>query len=244
MKKEAFSPQSEDFLRWCFLRWKELNESDVQRILGKYGVPLIEKGPSRSGPLTEGELVRVDKDANTNEQNVDECNLYHGLVGKVVAVTSKGISLQFDGGQIAFFDGLKAGKSTGLYRHTPMGAGVSEEARGRVFEILYLKDPNAKKPNPANVKHRMDEIQKYVDAGSGKGENRSVNYYTGSVANMAISKEGNLYFLMHPVQRNEPTAISPKKGTVLYLGMVGQRPGGWESDLAEMSIGLDTEEGT
>ena len=230
--KTAFSPTSEDFVAWVMLMAKKYTPDEVQEILEKQGVPLLGSVEARRGPLSVGELVSVDVNVNTNEQNEETCREYHRQTGRVVDKDHKGYTIEMDQDhKKIFFYGVQPGKETGLGRFTPIGSGVEKGTEGKVhMECVYLKDKNGKLP----TKTHMEIIDDYVEAGSAQGESRYSVYFSGLVPQMRMTKEGNLVFGMYAVQRvGHPTTFNPTKGTVLYLGRQGGRPSGWKADWAD-----------
>lgn len=226
MRRQAVADSTTQLVLWAQLRAQPLSQAKVQEFLEKQGIPMVvQSSPSKTGKLRSGELVIVDKNENTNDMNVDECELWHDKAGRVQALTDSGVTVQFDSGELVHFDGQSTGKSTGLYRHTPRGSGV--EDKNVLIEIVYERNPKG-----VTRPTRMENIDEYLAKGEDRGEDRSRNYYSGNVAKMGISKEGNLFFLMYPAQRaGKPTAISPAKGSVLYIGRPQARPGGWRKEL-------------
>jgi hypothetical protein len=38
------------------------------------------------------------------------------------------------------------------------------------------------------------------------------------------------------MQRDTPTAVNPKKGKLLYIGVAGKRPGGWMEEAVQLGL--------
>ena len=95
------------------------------------------------------------------------------------------------------------------------------------FEVIYFSE----KPNVD--RRSLEQIQKYVEKGMEKGEDRKRPYLTGLVGTFAYSKTGDMWFSIGAQQRDRPTSVSPSKGQVLYIGTLGHRPGGWMADAEE-----------
>jgi len=132
-------------------------------------------------------------------------------------------------GDKQYFEGKASGKTTGLYRNTSIGDYVEHAVEKKLgFEVVYFSE------KPSVDRRRLDQIQKYVEKGMEKGEDRKRPYLTGFIGKFAYSKEGNMYFGIAAQQRDVPTSISPSKGQVLYIGVLGHRPGGWQADVEEM----------
>ncbi len=239
--KEALAKDTEEFIAWVLASNKTIPidsfRNFVERVTGWEPEQPGMGAPKKTGALAEGEKVLVDKYQNTNPLNVDEAEQYHGRVGYIKNRTDTGLVVQFykpdsdvvDSGVIAVFDGFVSGKATGLYRWTPK-ADIQEGAHGALVEIVYLKGGQTPPPQ-----RDMDALQKYIETGLARGEQRSEVYYTGYIAKFAYSKEGKLYIMLSAHQRDRPTTLSVEKGRVLYIGLAGRRPGGWKADWEQMN---------
>lgn len=244
INKSAVNPETEAFVAWAFERGKVWNPSSVERFIekvtGREPVAPAEAPKPRRGPLEKGEKVIVDKYRNANEENIDECEQYHDRVGFIVDKNSSGVTVQFyrkdtdqpENGSVAFFEGDKSGKATGLYRWTPK-ADYQEGAVGKkiLIEMVYLRGGTQAPPQ-----RDIDALQRYIEKGMERGEHRSDIYYTGYVGKFAYNKAGQVYFTLSSQQRDRPTTINPAKGDVLYIGMMGRRPSGWKRDALEMGL--------
>jgi len=235
-EKKAFSEETGDFVEWCLLKNKRVGANDCQRLLERMGLELQMPQPGavkKGGPLDTGETVRVNKAKNTNSLNVDACEKWHDHVGTIYESKSDHVTVEFEHGERVLFMGNESGRETGLYRWTP-AAVADKPGRGQI-EIVYTANPSAK-PTPEQIQL----VKEYVERGSQHGETRLPTYYTGLPAKMAMSKENQFYFLMFPTQRSTPIAgahprfINPAKGHIFYIGQLGHRPGGWESELAKL----------
>lgn len=241
--KVAFKPESEEFVDWVQLRAKKYSENEVQQVLERLGVPAVLAVEKKSGPFSLGEQIIVDMNVNTNEMNVDACKEFHRQTGRIVDIGAIGkgtYSVEMDHDRkTVLFHGKKPGKDTGLNRYTPPGAGMAPGTGARVnVEVVYLKDPNAK----PTTKTQREIIDEYIGKGLVRGEMREDIYYSGPAKYMTNNKEGQMYFLMDAIQRpGHPTNINPTKGTVLYIGGMGKRPGGWKSELEQMVAQAETE---
>lgn len=245
--KTALQGSTEAFIEWVLLTQKPMTPAAVERFLetklGREPTQPTPRAAPRKGPLVVGEGVMVDKTKNTNPVNVDACETYHNRAGTVESVSDEGVTIAFYKGDALkatnelsgdkqYFDGLTTGKDSGLYRWSPNN--YAENAEKKIlFEVVYTKDENTKVDTRS-----VELVQKYVDMGDQKGENRSRVYYTGYVNAFAYGKDGTMYFGMAAQQREgRPTIINPSKGKVLYIGIAGKRPGGWIS--AAQDLGLD-----
>lgn len=239
-EKTAASPETELFIEWVIATQKKMNPDAVQRFLeqklGRTPTESVERAPAKRGPLEKGETIMVDAYKNTNPLNVDAAKQYHNRVGFVEDISGDGVTIAFYTGDTdnpskvvsgdkQFFDGKITGKTTGLYRWTSRVEHQEHAVEKRVgFEAVYF----AEKPNVD--RRSLEQIQKYVEKGVDKGESRSRAYFTGQVGLFTYNKSGEMYFSLVTPQRDRPTFISPAKGELLYIGVMGHRPGGWLRD--------------
>lgn len=231
--KTAFGEESVAFTAWALARRKKVSESQMQKFFEQLGMEMIEavdRPKAKRGKLTVGESVVVKAIENTNELNSEVCAKYDKEYGNVEAVDSDGVAVRFDDGQIVRFDGTKPGKGMGLYRGSP----VQEPEDGRrmpLVEFIYLRDKNAKAPS----KSRVQDIIDYVDKGEVRGEKRNRIYYSGMPMKLTTNKAGQVYCSIRASQRDMGwVAINPQKGELLYLGKLGNRPGGWKGEWDKM----------
>lgn len=228
--KTAFSGESEQFVAWCLLKNDKWNPAECQKLLDRAGIPMQE-GPTKQtrGPLEKGEMVKVEAINNANPKNTDSCVAFDGLVGSVTDIDGDAVIITFEHGKgSARFDGKEPGKKTGLGRYTPISEGASKRA---AVEVVYISEKNDKLPSKLSLKL----VEEYVDKGFAAGESRSDIFHSGVGLKQATNKEGQYYFTIFSQQRDAyPRAINPVKGQVLYLGLLGHRPGGWKSEFAQM----------
>lgn len=244
--KVAYNEKTARFVAWVVDRNKKYGESEtesiVEKISGKAPLQPKPKGQSgrKTGNLKVGELVKLDKYKCANEANQDICDEYNHAdreqYGVVTKVERDGVLLQMHDknkrklGSPILLEGFKSGKSTGMYRHTLMArigeAGASRS--GDILEVVYLRGGN----NPPSMSDQQ-AFGEYIRNGVAKGESREAIYYTGRLSRFAISQKNELYFTLSADQRDRPTTINPTKGTLLYVGKMGGRPGGWESSLKD-----------
>ena len=108
---------------------------------------------------------------------------------------------------------------------------VTERSGGRAaIEVIYISDKNAKPP----TKSQILTVQEYVDKGLLKGEKRNRSYYSGLALKQAEGKNGYYFTVFAQGRDTYPRSINPKKGTVLYIGRLGGRPGGWKGEYEKM----------
>jgi hypothetical protein len=255
LSKLAVSADTEDFIEWVLKTQAPMKSDKVERIIematGMTPKAPSAKAPRKTGDLSVGETVLVDRYKNTNPANTDACEQYHNRVGMVESLTSSGVSIAFYRGDAEnpstdlsgdkqFFDGLATGKSSGLYRWTPKpayasGVGDGEGGGKRImFELVYLRE------GQAVDRRSIEQIEKYVEMGEQKGENRSRVYYTGLIVNFAYGQDGSMYFGLAAQQRDRPTFINPSKGKLLYIAPLGKRPAGWKAEAIELGIRTDS----
>jgi ribosomal protein L21E len=246
----AVGRDTEDFVEWVIATKMDdpMKPGEVERYLeaklGREAERPVEGAPSsrKTGPLQEGETVKVDKNKNTNPLNTDHCELYHNRVGVVTKATPESLTVAFyDGdvdhpstnlsGDVQLFEGTASGAKTGLYRHTPRTDYIENAVDKKVmFEIVYFKGGDK-----VDVT-RAEDIEAYVETGALRGEHRSLNYLSGYVGKFAYSKTGELYFTFASPQRTTPTTVSPTKGKLLYLGILGKRPSGWAAEAEKLGL--------
>lgn len=237
------SGATKDFITWVFLREargekKPYSDAEFTQALKRLGIHIKEStGTRKSGNLTKDEIVRPDKHKCSNENNAEACETYHGEAGTVVEVTSTGLVVRFlvrGGRQDVEFEGKKAGKATGLYRHSTEDA-MDALSKSVMVEVVYVKDKSAP---PKVDKLRQEEVDAYLQRQKG----RDSRYYTGPVSSAAKNKAGQVYLSFKPQQRAGWANINPSKGQVLYIGKMGKRPGGWQSDLEDWTWDPSEEE--
>jgi hypothetical protein len=246
----AISGSTEDFVEWVIATKMDdpMKPGEVERYLEDYlnrkpEVP-VDGAPSsrKTGPLQEGEKVRVDKNKSPASSNADACALYHNRVGVVTKVTQEGVTIAFYEGDVdrpstdltgdkQFFEGTASGGKTGLYRHTPR-TDYREHAVdvGTQFELVYFKGGDK-----VDVT-RAENIEAMRERAALRGQHLSSNYMTGQVGKFAYSKAGELYFTITSLHRDTPTTISPTKGKLLYLGVLGKRPSGWKEEAVKLGL--------
>ena len=229
--KEAFNEKSEQFVAWCVMRDDKWTVAECQRVLDKIGVPFVETlaAPKR-GPLEKGERVKVNAVVNVNPKNTDVCTAHDGQTGFVDDVGSDFLVIEFEApwGGKARFEGVTSGKETGLGRQKAL----SEESTKRAgIEVVYISKTDAPPPSKLSLKR----VQDYLDKGFAAGESRFDIYHMGMATVQTTNKEGQYYFKFTSTARdNDYRSMNPVTGKVLYIGLLGHRPGGWESDFAKM----------
>lgn len=226
--------QTERFVQWAIARDKIYRPEDVRIQLERLTGLELSEAPSTktTGPLTVGESVQIKGDNCSDETNEEQALEFNGQFGRVDSVDAQGFVVLMSTGEKVRFNGHKTGKTTGVYRGTP-----PEESKGNLrsrkeVEIVYLSEGSSS-PSPFDLR----KMQEFLDRGHSKGESRSLNYLVGPVVKLALSKSGSFYFQMLASQRDGAfRTISPNKGKVLYVGLRGKRPSGWEQEASELGI--------
>lgn len=212
-----------DFVAWTLATQKPIPTSRVIDFLERHGVDLSVRSESKRGvPLAEGEWVEVQAN-NAPGDLQDLLQPFHLVKGTIDKVEGNDVVVSFDNGKkLRVPGGTESGKASGLYRTS-----VLDTAKGMAHvEVVYLA---ANEHPPTQV--QLEVVKQYVDRGMSQGEDRAEIYYTGYVPSYMVSKEGKPYFMMWSQQRGgRPRALSPDKGTVLYIGLVGRRPGSWVAE--------------
>ena len=240
--KVGYNEETARFVAWAVNRNKKYDksgvESTVEKLSGKAPLEPPAKGASKSkrGPLQVGEMVKLDKYKCSNEANKDICESHNYAdreeYGVVTRIDGGDTLLQmFDKrkrkiGGVIRLDGNKSGKSTGMYRHTPMARIGTTERRGTLLEVVYIGSGD----NPPNMSDQQSFAQ-YIRNGVKEGENRESIYFTGRLLKFAFNQKGGIYFVMQADQRSRPVSINPEKGTLLYVSKQGSRPAAYKSDL-------------
>lgn len=246
--KTAVSTDTEDFIEWVLATQGPMNPNSVQRFLeaksGREPKASEDKKPAKKGPLAIGETVMIDKFKNINPINVDACEQYHNRVGTVDSNTSEGMVIAFYkgdtnrpstelSGEKQFFEGLTSGKDTGVYRWTSRSDYMTGATSMLRFEAVYLR-ADQKPPD----QRRTEVIEKYIEMGEQKGENRSRVYYSGVLVGFAYNKKGTMHFSLATSQRDYPGSMNPTEGKLLYIGVLGKRPAGWKQDAIERGLAV------
>ena len=234
-EKEA-SADAADFAAWAILRDKKYSASEARNALDRLRVPYVsaEDAPkAKRGPFKIGETVTADKHNNADEANVDACEQYHQQFGQVEKIESDAVIIRFDDNKLIRFEGPnKPGKTLGIGRGTRPSA-VSQATSGRaMIEVVYISQKNAKPPS----KSQVEAVLEYVAKGEERGDKRSRSYYSGMCSKQGENKKDKTYFFTVWAQQRErfPRSINPQKGTLLYLGRLGGRPGGWKGEYEAM----------
>jgi hypothetical protein len=229
--------KTEEFVEWVFNSGREpMTGLEIERFLtAKLGMDIKEPLKKREGPrFMQGDRVKVDASKHKDEVTMSTYAEYDKKLGVVVSTDGMDALVKLDSGPseaIRFVDALKP-RGVGLMKHTP--AYVVEGSKA--IEMVYLTDPDG-----AVTGEQRLVVEQYLGRGRG-GEKRSANYYTGHLFNARYNAQGQPYFQMFPQQRTtidpeggyQARSFNPLKGKVLYIGLLGKRPSGWEDELEEI----------
>jgi len=222
-----------DFVTWALSTQNPIPTSRVIAFLERHGVAeAVDAGETKRGkPLAKGELVEIQAN-NAPSDLKDLLQPYHLKRGVITEVDGNDIVIQIHAGDLLRVPGgVNAGKASGVYRASMM----EDQGKMQHIEVVYLPAGERK---PGQVSNEI--LRTYIENGMAAGEDRSPNYFSGFVPNWKTSKSNDPYFMMWSQQRGgRPRTMSPNKGQVFYIGIVGKRPGGWKNELAsqfEISI--------
>ncbi len=240
--KVGYNEETARFVAWAVNRSKKYDKSGTEKLVEQLSgkAPLVPPAVStaKRGPLQKGEMVKLDKYKCANEANQDICDS-HNYADR----EEYGVIERIDGGDclVQMFDkrkrkvggvirleGNKSGKSTGMYRHTPMARIGTTERSGTLLEVVYQSSGDSA-PNMTD----QQAFAQYIRNGVKEGESRESIYFTGRLLKFAYNKKGGIYFVMQADQRSRPVSINPEKGTLLYVGKQGGRPGAYKSALKD-----------
>lgn len=227
VRQKRAAQDTMDFVTWALKTQDNIPTSRVIDFLERQGVELKvdDPGESKRGkPLAKGELVEIQAN-NAPSDLRDLLEPFHLKKGTIIEVDGQDVVIQIQAGPLLRVPGgVNSGKASGVYRSSQM----EDQGSMKHIEVVYLA-ANEKKPSQVAI----EVLQKYVENGMAAGEDRSENYYSGFVPSYKISKANDPYFMLWSQQRGgRPRTLSPNKGQVFYIGIVGRRPGAWKSELA------------
>ena len=245
--KVAMNPRTYAFVDWVLLNnadspWSERKMVKyVEKMLGHGPKPYVKK--PQAGPKIEvgDSLLVKDMGAKNPEINEDAIERYKYQFCTVQEVRSDSVVVQMnDSGQkVEFFGtqtGVKPPEGTGLYRGKPKADYMPSEDRTR-FEVVYLA------ANERVTQYQEDMVKQYADRGQARGEKRHKCYYSGPLVDFKVLTDGRITVSVNDQQRPYPVGISPKKGQLLYMGVLNRRPSGWEKDMEQDVAELIAEAG-
>jgi hypothetical protein len=241
--KIAYSEDTVRFINWVTLTQKRspVSEKDAQDMLERT-FNLETRAPasqSRGGPRFQvGDMVKIKAKKHKIGHTMDIYKKFDQKVGTVVKTPREDSSLSDDsdhgdalvqfgsGAPVRIPDAMKA-RGVGIYKDD---SSYDMKSSGRMLEMIYFSS----KERPP-TQEAMQEVENYIERGDQVGEDRVPYYYSGVPQMAAYSKQGNFYFKINPQQRTSKwRAYSPKKGTLLYLGVMGSRPSGWEREYEKL----------
>ena len=228
-QRKVAAQDTADFVLWALKSQHRIPTDRVITFLERNGVEQAITDPSeskRGKPLALGELVEVQSN-NAPSDLVDLLRPFHLQKGNIIKVEGDDIVIKLQGGDLVRVPGgVNSGKASGIYRTSQM----EDQGSMKHLEVIYLP-ANEKAPNQVGI----EVLKQYVDRGMAAGEERSENYFSGFVPNWKMSKDNNPYFMMWSQQRGgRPRTMSPNKGEVYYVGIVGRRPSGWQDELEKL----------
>lgn len=209
------------------------------------GVPLEEAKEARPGPrFQKGDEVQVKADKHKDLATISAYANNDGKIGVVDSVDGEDALVLLKSGPSVpvRFPGALKRTGVGLYKYT---AAFTIEGSAAIEMIYFAGGEKVTDEQRVTVEQYMGRAR--------EGEKRSANYYTGHVFKLRKGKEGP-YFQLFPQQRMEINPASeggylvrsfnPAKGEVLYIGLVGARPQGWDKQLEEMQIAAGAAKGS
>lgn len=238
--KLAYSDKTARFTNWVLMtqKRKPVSEKDAQDMLERvFGIETQEpKTQSRGGPRFQvGDMVKIKAKKHKIGHTMDVYKQFDQKIGTVVKTPREDSSLSDDseygdalvqfgsGAPVRIPDAMKK-QGVGIYKDN---SSYDVKTGGRMLEMIYFSSKDRPPTQDA-----IQEVEDYVQRGKEVGEDRVSYYYSGVPQMAAYSKQGNFYFRITPQQRgvNEWRGYSPKKGTLLYIGVMGSRPSGWERE--------------
>ena len=229
--KTAVSEETQEFESWVTTTQSEMSPSEVLSFLTRQ-LHMELQAPRVKAPgarFEEGDLVNIRADKHTVDNDPEVLAAYQKFdkkVGTVTKVDGADVLVAFKGEPAPVrFSNANRAQGVGMYAQ-PAEVGPGGKTR---VEVVYFRDPASK-----TVPEQKQMVEKYLSR-TKPNERRSPTYYTGFVTNVNEAKTGGWYFTMYPQQRTgegelgiRPTTISPFKGKVLYIGIMGRRPPQWE----------------
>ena len=235
-EKLAVSKDTQEFVDWVMLNMADSPMSEramvkvVEKILGREPSQYVAK--KKRGPNVEVGDMLMAKPDKAPEMNADVAEEFKYEPGTVEKVTSDGILIKYKNGQTARFEGVKTGVSTGLYRYTPKHEVGGQRGKQTMVEAIYFSKPGEVE------QYRKHVVEEYQERGEARGEDRKRPYYSGPINGFRYLKDGSsIITTVLAQQRPYPVTLSPKKGELLYLGILGKRPnwkGDYQSDVADL----------
>jgi hypothetical protein len=236
LEKEAISKDTQEFTDWVMLNMADSPMSEramvkvVEKILGREPSQYVAK--TKRGPNAEVGDMLMAKPEKAPEVNKDVAEQFKYEPGTVEKVDRESILLKYKNGQTARYEGTKTGVTTGLYRYTPKHEVGGQKGKQTMVEAIYFS-----KPGEVNA-YRKHVVSEYQERGEARGEDRKRPYYSGPITAFRYLKDGtSVISTILAQQRPYPVSLNPKKGDLLYLGILGRRPnwkGDYENDVSDL----------
>lgn len=230
----AYSQETAEFVDWVILNFSKKPMSRaamikaLTSITGDGPTPVAEQGekaPKQSPQLKVGDLV-IAKPDKAPSQNADSAETFKYVPGTIDQIDNEGVIVRYDDGRTARFFGDQTGSSTGLYRYTPKATYAPAAGSGKKFlEMVYFSKAGDVEP------YRKFVVDRYIERGEARGEERQAPYYSGDLVAFRETKEGDVIATINAQQRPYPVSANPDKGRLLYVGVMGKRPN-WKGDFA------------
>ena len=223
-QRTALKAETSQFIDWVILNQDPMSpramETYLEKILGREPTPYTKK--TKRGPNIQVGDMLLPKPDKAPPQNQDVADQFKYKPCTVEKIDEDGVLVKFENGQTARFFGHSTGTKTGLYRYSPKSQ-YSEGTAKQHMEVVYFAKAGEVEP------YRQHVVQQYQERGTAKGEDRKGPYYSGYLMGFKYTKDGDVIATIMSQQRPYPVSINPKKGRLLYLGLMRKRPN-WKSD--------------
>lgn len=237
--KTAISRDTTDFIEWVKATQPPWPEQAIRSFLqAVLGVAISPPRTKRVGPRFQpGDRVEIFAKKHKDPATLAVYDEFDGKIGTVESTDGMDALVRFDSGPpapVRMPNALKP-RGVGIYKYTPP---YTLEGSAEV-EFVYYAEKRPTQEAKEIVEHYMQRSKPY--------EQRSENYYTGHVVFASTNKQGQLYFQTFPQQRIRvdpkseagfrPRTVNPEKGDLLYIGLKGKRPRGWQKELEAIRSG-------
>ena len=232
--RKAINESTSDFVKWVVLTQSPWDRVQTIHFLKRLGLEISPPTKKRTGLRFQvGDLVIIKKDKHKDPLTAGPYVEYNGKLGTVTDIDEHDVlvSLKSVGGPPVRFRDAQRKTGVGIFRYTPAFTMEGSPA----VEIIY------KRGGEAVSEEQKVIVDKYLEG----GPNRVGYYYSGHIFNARLNEKGEVYFTVFSQQRIEwdpdseasflPRAFNPAKGEVLYMGILGKRPTGWEQNLEELN---------
>jgi len=234
-KQAADKEASDEFASYILSKQggDPISVSEVEGFVKGLGIRINEGGrKKKSGPRWQpGFRVCIKAEKHKG----DGIEVYRDNDRRIGIVVDDGggqkgapVTVKF-GGEEVVFPNAQRSRGVGMYKATDYS---NMKGYGPI-EIIYKADPSSRPP-----REQKAIAAEYIARGESRGVKRSLNYYSGWV--FIAAKGGNgFYFSILAQQRASQDAcaegfpfrsFNPGKAEVLYIGKLGKRPRGWETE--------------